>query len=306
MNLGYKDFFASKYVLGQADIVDAIDAKLLESVRADRRVVNETNERRKSTTEAFLLWDRIPDELKNNIKAQFVEWAGFTPAEATPRKVNKVIAARLVKANAKGKTSTKGNAKSKKNKARRLPDILDRFHPRERRVNDSANTRKLADEIYPRDTPVQRWLSQYRNSREDIKTLTSKDFYANAFKSYVASHDGVGQLLASITIYNHKGLALSCNVCNTFRHLSYRNRRNFSTLAIPLFHIMSKFITATCVLNDYEPLDINDLAAHIVLVGGKFSTTILDSDSNHAILRDLIETDKYFAASKMYRRILNR
>lgn len=78
--LSLSDFFASKYVLQQPDLIDAINQQLITDARATRRINGIRNPREKLIAEAAYIWPLLSAVLKANIREQFVEWAGYEPA----------------------------------------------------------------------------------------------------------------------------------------------------------------------------------------------------------------------------------
>ena len=82
MDITAVDFFRSKYVMAQPDIMGILEVALVDEVKNRQQILDINDGEEQKHQEALILWTLIPLATRNNITRQFNIWIGnFGPTQ---------------------------------------------------------------------------------------------------------------------------------------------------------------------------------------------------------------------------------
>jgi hypothetical protein len=263
MDITAVDFFASKYVMVHPDIMGVLDEDLVRRVKNLRTVLIVDNVEERRNMEALILWVRIPNATREIINDQFNVWIGNDINGANPNGGVEELKEE-VKSHVKKYCVVEKDICEKKTRNLTKPIYI------------SNRERKLMDFV----------------SKNDIKNHTTYSIYNLAFE--LAVNSGVFNIVwDSIRIqdYGNKSEKPFSVIRRVFSKISYYNRSEFKNIFPVIMFTIHSVLLGAGIYNDYPTFsDYENLAAHIVLKGKNYCTSIVKDPQ---LVRPLLEYDEF-------------
>jgi hypothetical protein len=89
MDIGTEDFFISKYIMGQLDIIELLDEDVIDNVKKMRFIIAVEDPIERKHREASVLWYRLSNDIKDHITLLFNTWIGNHSEEEKTARVKK-------------------------------------------------------------------------------------------------------------------------------------------------------------------------------------------------------------------------